>query len=116
MGKVLQVRVYAYTYDEADVRKAWPRLWSLAFEETKPGFPYEMAGVLELVRALDDLYQFGVLPEATRAVLAAGLPKVVKGVETLQRRLADWNPQAANEASDQIEEGLGELEKQAAYP
>jgi len=116
MGKVLQVRVYAYTYDEEDVRKTWPLLWRLAFVETKPGFPFETKGVLELVRALDDLYQFGVLPEATRAVLAAGLPQVVKGVETLQKRLADWNPQGANEASDQIEEGLGELEKRAANP
>ena len=116
MGKVLQVRVYAYTYDEEDVRKAWPLLWRLAFVETKPGFPFETKGVLELVRALDDLYQFGVLPEATRAALASGLPLVVKGVEDLQRRLADWNPQAANQATDQIEEGLGELEKQVANP
>ncbi|ACU88451.1 hypothetical protein [Desulfomicrobium baculatum] len=116
MGKVLQVRVYAYTYNEEDVRKTWPRLWSLAFEETKPGFPYEMAGVLELVRALDDLYQFGVMPEAFRAVVASGLPKVVKAVEDLQRHLADWNPQAANQASDRIEEGLGELERQVANP
>lgn len=116
MGKVLQVRVYAYTYAEEDVRRAWPRLWSLAFEEAKPGFPYEMAGVLELVRALDDLYQFGNMPEAMRAALAAGLPRVVKAVEELQAHLADWNPQAANQASDRIEEGLGELEKQAANP
>jgi hypothetical protein len=116
MGKVLQVRVYAYTYSEEDVRKAWPRLWSLAFEETKPGFPYEMAGVLELVRALDDLYQFGVIAEAISKVLASGLPKVVQAVEELQRHLADWNPQAANQASDRIEEGLGELEKHVANP
>ena len=116
MGKVLQVRVYAYTYNEEGVRKTWPRLWSLAFEETKPGFPYEMAGVLELVRALDDLYQFGVMPEAFRTVVASGLPKVVKAVEDLQRHLADWNPQAANQSSDEIEEGLGELERQVANP
>ena len=116
MGKILQIRVYAYTYNEEDVRKTWPRLWSLAFEETKPGFPYEMAGVLELVRALDDLYQFGVMPEAFRTVVASGLPKVVKAVEELQRHLADWNPQAANQASDRIEEGLGELERQVANP
>jgi hypothetical protein len=116
MGKILQIRVYAYTYNEEDVRKTWPRLWSLAFEETKPGFPYEMAGVLELVRALDDLYQFGVMPEAFRTVVASGLPKVVQAVEELQRHLADWNPQAANQASDQIEEGLGELERQVANP
>ena len=116
MGKVLQIRVYAYTYDEADVRKAWPRLWSLAFEETRPKFPYEKAGVLELVRALDDLYQFGVVPEDVRRVLGAGVPKVVAAAEDLERHLADWNPQAANQDSDRIEEGLGELEKHVANP
>ena len=56
------------------------------------------------------------MPEAVRAVLATGLPKVVTAVEALQRHLADWNPQAANQASDRIEEGLGELEKHVANP
>lgn len=116
MGKVLQIRVYAYTYDEQEVRRAWPRLWHLAFERFKPGFPRETAGVLELVRALDDLYQFGDMPEAARKALAAGLPPVVGAVEELQRHLADWNPQAANHATDRIEEGLAELEKLAPKP
>ena len=64
MARCLQIRVSAFTYDEGDVRKAWPVLWRWAFEETTPAFPYEMQGVLELVRALDDLYQFGDVPDA----------------------------------------------------
>ncbi|MDO9584517.1 MAG: formin-like protein 18 [Desulfomicrobium sp.] len=116
MGKILQIRVYAYTYDENEVRKTWPKLWHMAFETFKPGFPRETAGALELVRALDDLYQFGDMPEAARTVLASGLPPVVKATEELQRHLADWNPQAANQATDRIEEGLAELEKQAPKP
>ena len=116
MGRILQVRVYAYTYSEDDVRKAWPRLWHLAFEENTPGFPHEMKGVLELVRALDDLYQFGDIPEATGGILAAGLPPVLRGVADLQTRLADWEPQAANQAADRIEDGLNELEKRIANP
>jgi len=116
MGRVLQVRVYAYTYAEDEVRKAWPLLWRLAFEENKPGFPHEMKGVLELVRALDDLYQFGDVPDAPRKVLASGLPGVVKGVQEMQSRLADWDPKAANQATDRIEDGLNEMEKQIARP
>lgn len=114
MGRVLQVRVYAYTYSEDDVRKAWPLLWKLVFEENTPGFPHEMKGVLELVRALDDLYQFGDVVDAVRKALEEGLPRVVQDVQDMQDRLAEWNPQAANKATDRIEDGLGELEKRLA--
>ncbi len=116
MGRVLQVRVSAYTYDEDDVRKAWPLLWNWAFEETRPGFPHEMKGVLELVRALDDLYQFGDIPQTLRDVLEKDLPRAVRGVETLGRELADWNPRGANTATDAIEDSLNELEKYAPKP
>jgi len=116
MGKVVQVRVSAYTYSEDDVRKSWPLLWKLAFEDNTPGFPHEMKGVLELVRALDDLYQFGDVSGAVREVLAEGLPGVVKEVQELQKQLADWNPTAANQATDRLEEGLSRLEKRIANP
>ena len=75
-----------------------------------------MKGVLELVRALDDLYQFGDVPDAVRRLLEEGLPRVVKDVQDMQARLADWDPRAANQATDRIEEGLGELEKRVAKP
>lgn len=116
MGKVLQIRVMAYTYAEDDVRKAWPVLWKWAFEETKPGFPHDTRGVLELVRALADLYQFQDISEPLRFVLKKFLPAVLAGVEDLQQHLADWNPRAANQASDRIEEALNELNKQAPHP
>lgn len=116
MGRVLQVRVMAYTFAEDDVRRAWPVLWKWAFEETTPGFPLEMKGVLELVRALDDLYQFVDIPDPLRKVLAAHLPDALAGTEELQRQLADWNPKAANAATDRIEDALSELEKHAPKP
>lgn len=113
MGRVLQVRLYAYTYAEEDARSAWPTLWKIAFEETKPGFPHDKKGVLELVRALDDLYQFGDIPGSFRKILEQDLSGVLGGVNELQRQLAEWNPQAANRATDLIEDRLNELEKQA---
>ena len=116
MGKVLQVRVSAYTYSEDDVRKTWPVLWNLAFEENTPGFPHEMKGVLELVRALDDLYQFGDVSGAVREALAEGLAGVVKEVQEMQKQLADWDPKAANQATDRLEDGLSRLEKRIANP
>lgn len=116
MGRVLQIRVSAFTYSEDDVRKAWPLLWRWAFEETKPGFPLGMKGVLELVRALDDLYRFGDVPQTLREVLEKDLPRAVRGVETLDHELADWNPRGANIAADTIEDALDELEKHAPKP
>lgn len=116
MGKVLQVRVMAYTYAEDDVRKAWPVLWTWAFEETKPGFPHDMRGVLELVRALNDLYQFGDLPDALRNILQGFLPRLLADVDALHQHLADWDPQAANQASDRIEDVLDEMNAQAPHP
>ncbi len=116
MGRVLQVRVSAYTYSEDDVRKAWPQLWNLAFEENTPGFPHEMKGVLELVRALDDLYQFGDVSGAVHEAFAECLSGVVKEVQELQKQLADWDPKAANQATDRLEDGLSRLEKRIANP
>ncbi|NCD26087.1 MAG: formin-like protein 18 [Deltaproteobacteria bacterium] len=116
MGRVLQVRVSAFTYSEDDVRKAWPVLWRWAFEETKPGFPHEMKGVLELVRALEDLYRFGDIPSALREVLEKDLPRAVRGVEALEQELGNWNARGANTATDAIEDSLTELEKHAPKP
>jgi hypothetical protein len=111
MGKVLQVRLYAYTYAEDDVRREWPKLWKWAFEETKPGFPYEKSGVFELIRALDDMLQFEKSPDELREVLAQYLPAVTAQVRNLEEALADWDPRAANIATDRIEEALTELER-----
>lgn len=113
MGHVLQVRVYAYTYDEDDVRKAWPKLWKLAFEEHVPGFLHEQKGVLELIRALDEVvrYHAQTLADPVRRYLETDLPTLNARVETLAECLADWRPREANAATDAIEDGLGELEK-----
>lgn len=116
MGKVLQVRLYAYTYAEDDVRREWPILWKWAFEETKPGFPYEKSGVLELIRALADMLQFEKGSEELRKVLAQYLPAVTAQAQKLEEALADWDPKAANAATDRIEDGLTELERNTPRP
>lgn len=116
MGRILQVRVLVTTYAEDDVRKAWPMLYFWAFEDSRPGFPYERVGVLELVRALDDLYRFRDISPGLRDVLAKGLPQAEQGVLKLEQELAAWNPGAANAATLLIEDSLDELEKHAPKP
>lgn len=51
MGKLLQIRVSAWTYREEDVVRAWPALAALAWP--RPQYPGEKRGVLELVTALE---------------------------------------------------------------
>ena len=51
MGKLLQIRVSAWTYREEDVVRAWPALTALAWP--RPQYPDEKRGVLELVTALE---------------------------------------------------------------
>ncbi len=116
MGKVLQVRLYAYTYAEDDVRREWPLLWKWAFEETRPGFPLEREGVMELVRALDDMLRFEKGSDTLRQALSRYLPSVTEQARKLEEALADWDPKAANAATDRIEEGLTELERNTPRP
>lgn len=116
MGKILQVRLYAYTYAEEDVRRQWPVLWKWAFEETRPGFPLEKQGVLELVRALEEMLRFEKGSKALREALAKYLPAVAAQTRKLEEALADWEPGAANAATDRIEEGLDELERNTPQP
>ena len=52
MGKLLQIRVSAWTYREEDVVRAWPALTALAWP--RPQYPDEKRGVLELVTALEN--------------------------------------------------------------
>ncbi|NLY41006.1 MAG: hypothetical protein GX055_05230 [Desulfovibrionales bacterium] len=116
MGRVLQVRVLAYTYDEQDVRTTWPVLWQWAFEETRPGFPHDKKGVLELVRAIDEMCRFQDIPEHVRIVLEPALPELLTAVESLQYFLGEWNAHKANEATDAIEDALGALEQRIPKP
>lgn len=116
MGNILQVRVLAYTYEEKAVRSAWPVLWNWAFEETKPGFPHDTKGVLELVRALDEMCRFQNIPVPLRAALEPAMPELTTAVEALQLHLSEWNARKANEATDAIEDGLHALERNVPKP
>lgn len=113
MGKILQVRVMARTYDPAEVAKRWKRLYALVWPAKEPG---PERGVLKLACALADLVRFGDWDEEIKKDLGPG----IKRVDTIRRRLeaalADWNPSQANDLSEEIEEGLDELENLAPKP
>ena len=116
MGRTLQIRVSATTFDPAEVERRWPRLSALAFSPVAvkiPALPQETRGVQELVTHLADRLEIGMLPVEAASVLAGGIKKAAAARARLEAELADWNAKAANTATDQIEDALDELESQA---
>lgn len=109
MGRVLQIRVQASTWDPARAEKTWPRLWKLAWPSEAYGL--EGPGVLQLVEALDEQRRFGPWSQETKDALEAGLDRALSQKGALDQALADWNPREANRLSDDLEETLDELER-----
>ena len=101
MGKLLQIRVSAWTYREEDVVRAWPALTALAWP--RPQYPDEKRGVLELVTALENGLSFEDWPQAA-----------VK--KDLEEALFQWEPRKANELSETLEEELATLNERAPKP
>jgi hypothetical protein len=111
MGRTLQIRVSAWTFDPAEVEKRWPRLVALGF--SPPVLLKQERGVLELTDNLVDRLSIGVLPKDAQAALAASIRKAGEARERLDAALADWDPRRANTESDVIEEALDDAEREA---
>lgn len=111
MGRTLQIRVSAWTFDPAEVEKRWPRLVALSF--SPPVLLNQERGVLELTDNLVDRHSIGVLPKDAQTVLTAPVKRLAAARERLTTALAEWNPRAANTATDDIEEALDEAEVEA---
>ena len=115
MGRILQIRVLAQTYRPGDVEKAWPRLCVLAWP--KPlARPDETVGVLELVRVLEEQFQFGSLAPEVKMELEPELRKAINLKSELEAALADRRPALADSLSYLLEESLDAMEKSAPDP
>jgi|GEM_PF-223913 len=116
MGRTLQIRVSATTYDTVEVENRWPRLCGLAFSPVAvkiPALPEERRGVVELVEHLCDRLELGLLPDDATRALADAARKARAAREALAAHLAEWNAREANRDTDAIEEALDELEQRA---
>ena len=114
MGKILQVRVSAWTYDEDEVVEAWPRLCALVWPQLDQWGPAGMKrGVAELAEYLPDAMRFSDLPEEVKKELRPGVEKVTSVLNEMRSALASWDPRRANSLSDALEEALTDLEKEA---
>ena len=108
MGKVLQIRVSAVTWDPDRVEEDWPRISRLAF-----AVPVKLAdhGVLEMVRALSEGLEFEKWPQERKAALGPGIRKAARIRADIEKALADWEPARANQLSDELEDTLDSLER-----
>ena len=114
MGKLLQVRVMAYTVDPGKVDDTWPILSHLAYP---PGHDYAPAkrGVLELVATLRARLTAGEVSPGVTERLKPGLDKAEHFVAQLEKALASWQAEKAQMATEKIEDALDELETRAGY-
>lgn len=111
MGKVLQVRVSAWTYDEDEVRKTWPSLYKLVWEDAEA---LRKKGVMELALAVFNAVQGELIPEEQAQALKAGADKVDELRLEIETKLGEWKPKEADKLIYQLEDELDALEDIAA--
>lgn len=112
MGRVLQVRVWAQTYDPDEMAREWPTLVALAWPEKEDG-PGPFDNVQELVRAFSDRRRFGGWDENLRNATGEGAAEAAACLDELEAALGDWDPVRASKLTDRLEDGLDALEKTA---
>ena len=107
MGKILQIRVSAVTWDDALVEEYWPRVSQLAFSVP---VKLENRGVLEMVRALSEGLQFMSWSEKRKEVMGPLIRECARLRNDIEKALADWDPRKANDLSNELEDRLDKLE------
>lgn len=108
MGKVLQIRVVAVTWDDELLEDYWPQLAKLAFSLP---IKLENHGLLEMVRALSEGLEFMKWSDARKTAMGSGIREAAQIRKDLERALADWEPRKANELSNRLEDALDALER-----
>jgi hypothetical protein len=110
MGRVLQIRISAYTYNPDDVYQTWPRLSKLAWGE-KGLATGKSIGVRELATTLEDIAKYGSeWPEDVKKTINDASSRLRALDDALEAALADRRPDKADALSYELEEALGELE------
>ncbi|WP_027185877.1 hypothetical protein [Desulfovibrio inopinatus] len=112
MGKFLQIRVSATTYDPSEVQRAWPRLFGLV-TPNRPTPPHEPEGVLELVDALWDIVHYGDLDKTVKTTLSPFVEKALAVKEQLDNALAERRASQADTLTYELEDILTDMERVA---
>ena len=108
MGKALQIRVSAVTWNEDLLEQLWPQLTELAFSVP---IKHEKRGGLDMVRALAEGLTVMTWSTARQDAGGPGIREAARLKQELEAALADWQPREANVLSDQLEDVLDSLER-----
>ncbi len=108
MGKALQIRVSAVTWNEDLLEKLWPQLTELAFSVPHS---HNKRGVFEMVQCLKDGLHFVDWSKERKEKLGPHIIEAADIMQKLENALANWNPHEANKLSDQLEDVLSTLEQ-----
>ncbi|XPV74990.1 MAG: hypothetical protein ACNI27_10140 [Desulfovibrio sp.] len=113
MGKILQVRVTASTFDDRDVERAWPKLHELGFGYESAGTPLDSRskGVLQLVEALEDRLSISMLPENIIEIASDSILKADELRKGIQDALAEWDARTADKLTYELEDLMDDLEQ-----
>ena len=111
MGRLLQVRVSAWTYSEDEVRKTWPSLWKLAWQDSD-AIPKK--GVMELADAIFDAVRAGLIPDDQAKALKENAEKADTLRQAIEKALGEWKPGEADKRIYELEDTMDALEDTAA--
>ncbi|WP_147821796.1 hypothetical protein [Salidesulfovibrio onnuriiensis] len=111
MGRILQIRVSASTFDEKDVEKAWPALNKLVWE--KGEFMNPARGVMELAHAAFTAVDAALLPPEQADTLEEGARRAEDIRRRMETALGEWDARTADKLSYELEDALDELEQTA---
>lgn len=107
MGKLLQVRVMAWTYSEEEVEKEYPSLWKLVWEDSEL---LPKRGVLELAGAVYDAVRAGLIPDNQASALKEKADKADTLRHAIEKALGEWKPGDADKLIYELEDTLAALE------
>lgn len=109
MGRILQIRVSAYTFNPQEIEKSWPTLFEIAFGQDQK---VDNPGVFELITRLKERILFEEVQEEVEKILEPKLKEISLLQKKLEEALADWEPKKANQLSYQLEDKLDSLEQE----
>ncbi|WP_298067879.1 hypothetical protein [uncultured Mailhella sp.] len=113
VGRILQIRVSAWTYNEDEVVRAWPQLAELVWAQLDRWGPVGLKhGVIELAEYLSDAIRFSDLSDEQKQRLDLCVQTVTTRLAEMRNALANWDPRTANALSEKLEDALTELEGQ----
>lgn len=108
MGKVLQIRVSAWTFSEDEVKSTWPALWKLVWGEGGDAIPKK--GVLELAQAVFDAVRAGLIPPEQAEPLRDKAEEAEELRLKIEAALAARDPKGADGLTYDLEDSLAALE------